>query len=124
MTILIENRSDDEKEITSYLEIFFAHVIKYKVLKNIRSKRWINTINNCLNNLSKIKLKNPASFKGYVLKDHLDTIKKEALKIAINDNRDKNPNIFNINEPYQKFDSLDKILNIELVYSYIEYDGR
>ena len=117
--ILNENNSTkvSTQKITSYLIIFFAHVIKCISMSENRNKGWLSSIYNSSDGIRKIKKDSPAAYKKYRISENLEEIKEKALKEIIRDNKDSQK--FHIDGPYEVFTNLDKVIDRNFIDLYL-----
>ena len=99
------DREDTYKKIINNLSIFYQHVAKWVYVPNLQSASWANSIRTKSEVVADID--HPAYYKGFIISDHLDKIKKRVEKGLKDDGNDLRK--FNLDFIYSYFDTLDKI---------------
>ncbi len=115
--LLLEGRVKTEKEIESYLVIFYTHIAKIVNLDN-KGGSWLNSIYNSSNEIAIIKKKEPSAYKGYNIADHLENINKDVIKQLLSDKNDINK--FYLPYVYSSFPTLDSIVNRNNLNKFLE----
>ena len=106
IAILFEGKNNDQKELISFIVLFYEHTAKWKFVPNKQTISWLNTIYRS-SDFVRSKQKSRSLYLGFNMKEELNKINEHIVTRLVKQNNDMTK--FNLIEIYDYFPTLDDI---------------